>query len=107
MASRNAAEHRTHLRKLFQRLQDHGLVVNVAKCQFSRIDFLGHCITQQGAIPLPDKVEVVSRFKQPITVKGLQEFVGMVNFYHRFIPAAAQMMSPLFSALAGKDPNVE
>lgn len=55
------------------------------------IDFLGHRITQHGATPLPDKVEAITQF-QPSTVKGLQEFVGMVNFYHRFIPAAARIM---------------
>ena len=104
VASRDAAEHKVHLRQLFQRLQEHGLVINVAKSQFgrSKIDFLVHRITQHGATPLPDKVEAITQFKQPITVKGLQEFVGMVNFYHRFIPAAAQLMSPLYTALAGK-----
>ena len=104
VASKDAAEHQAHLRLLFQRLQEHGLVINVAKCQFGRaqIDFLGHRITSHGATPLPDKVEAVCKFKQPVTVKGLQEFVGMVNFYRRFIPAAARIMQPLFLALAGK-----
>jgi len=35
----------------------------------------------------------------PPTDKGLQEFCGMVNFYHRFIPAAAKIMRPLYAAL--------
>ena len=109
VASRDAAEHKVHLRQLFQRLQDHDLVVNVAKCQFGRseLDFLGHHITLQGATPLPDKVEAVKQFKQPVTVKGLQEFVGMVNFYYRFIPAAARIMQPLYSALASKPKILE
>ena len=69
---RNATEHKAHLRQLFQRLQEHGLVINVAKCQFGRssIDFLGHRITSHGATPLPSKVEAVRQFKQPVTVKG-------------------------------------
>ena len=104
VASRNATEHKVHLRQLFQRLQEHGLVINVAKCQFgcTRIDFLGHRITQHGAAPLPDKVEAIIQFNQPGTAKGLQEFLGMVNFYHRFIPAAARIMQPLFTAIADK-----
>ena len=36
---------------------------------------------------------MITEYPQPETVKALQEFVGMVNFYHRFIPAAAQLMS--------------
>ena len=104
VASKDGQEHKDHLCQLFWCLQDHGLVINVAKCQFgsSTIDFLGHRITQHGVLPFPDKVEAITQFKQPLTVKGLQEFVDMVNFYHRFILAAAKMMSPLYSALAGK-----
>ena len=104
VASKDAETHKQHLRLLFQRLQEHGLVVNVSKCQFGRssLDFLGHRITHTGIMPLPEKVDAITQFKQPTTVKGLQEFVGMVNFYRRFIPGAAQTMIPLFEALSGK-----
>uniref|UniRef100_UPI00358DDCD4 uncharacterized protein n=1 Tax=Myxine glutinosa TaxID=7769 RepID=UPI00358DDCD4 len=66
------------------------------------IDFLGHRITKEGAVPLPSKVEAVKGFPRPLTVKALQEFMGMVNFYHRFVPRAAQFMRPLYEALKGK-----
>ena len=98
--SRTRQEHIIHLRQLFQRLHQHGLVINLDKCQFGRttIDFLGHRISQHGVIPLPDKVDAISNFPKPTTVKGLQEFNGMVNFYHRFIPNAARLMRPLYAA---------
>ena len=104
VASNNVETHKEHLCLLFRRLQEFGMVINVSKCQFGRdtIDFLGHCINSTGSFPLPDKVQAISEFNQPATIKGLQEFVGMVNFYRRFIPAAAQLMSPLFDALEGK-----
>ena len=104
VASPGEASHKLHLCQLFERLGEQGLVINVAKCEFGRssIDFLGHRITPNGAAPLPDKVRAVTTFRQPITIKGLQEFVGMINFYRRFIPSAAKIMSPLFSALSGK-----
>ena len=85
----------THKEQLFQRLQDFGMVINVSKCQFGResIDrFLGHRINSTGSFPLADKVQAISEFNQPVTIKGLQEFVGMVNFYRRFIPATAQYL---------------
>ena len=105
VASKNVEEHQAHLRQLFHRLQAHGLVVNVAKCQFGRqtIDFLGHQITERGAFPLPDKVKAILDFAKPSTQRGLHEFVGMVNFYHRFIPAAAQLLAPLYAALSTKN----
>ena len=104
VASKDVETHKRHLRLLFQRLRQYGLVINVAKCQFGRnsLDFLGHRITCHGTIPLPDKVDAITRMNQPETIKSLQEFVCMINFYRRFIPAAAQTMLPLFEALAGK-----
>ena len=58
--SRTPREHLSHLRQLFQRLQQYGLVINVDKCQFGRstTDFLGHRISA-GVVPLPEKVEAI------------------------------------------------
>ena len=104
VASRSRTEHLSHLKTLFQHLSQHGLIVNPAKCQLGlpSIDFLGHHITRQGAVPLPAKVAAVRNFPQPGTVKALQELLGMVNFYHRFIPHATELMRPLYEALKGK-----
>ena len=104
VASTSKAEHTSHLLTLFERLSQHGLSINPAKCQFGlrTIDFLGHRINKDGAVPLPSKVEAVMNFPRPLSVKSLQEFLGMVNFYHRFLPHAAQLMQPLYEALKGK-----
>ena len=104
VASATPEEHMTHLRQLFERLSEHGLIVNPAKCQFgqSSITFLGHHVTPRGAVPLPARVEAVAAFPRPHTVQSLQEFNGMVNFYNRFLPHAAHLMRPLYEALRGK-----
>ena len=103
VASSSLEQHAQHLRALFKRLQQHGLIINAAKCQFGRqdLDFLGHRITCHGVLPLPDKVLAIRNFGKPLSRKGLQEFLGMVNFYHRFIPHAAAIMRPLFAATTG------
>lgn len=84
VASSSKAEHLSHLWTFFKQLKQHGRIINSAKCQFwlDTIDFLGHHITKDGAVPLPSKVEA----SPPLTVKSLQEFLGMVNVYHHFIP---------------------
>lgn len=107
VASPDNQTHKEHLRLLFQWLQQYSLVINVAKYQFgcNNIDFLGHCISHAGTAPLPDKVEVITQMQPPETTKGLQEFVGMVNFYRRFIPSAAHIML-LFNALANKQKSL-
>lgn len=101
VASDSEEEHTSDLRQLFSRLSEHGLVINPDKCQFGvkSISFLGHQVNERGISPLPDKVQAIRDFPQPKSVKGLQQFVGMVNFYHRFIPRAAGIMKPLFAAL--------
>ena len=97
VASSNAREHRHHLRLIFKRLAEHGLVVNVAKYLFGVgvIDFLGHRITAQGIEMLPARVDAIRQFPQPQDGKALSEFLGMVNFYHKFVPHAAALMGPL------------
>ncbi|XP_069779219.1 uncharacterized protein [Narcine bancroftii] len=92
-----------HLRYLYTLLSEFNLMINPAKYQFGleAVNFLGHRITRDGATPLPSKVEAIW-FPSPSTTKGLQEFMGMINFYHRFIPSAAWIMQPLFAQIAGK-----
>ena len=104
IASSDQEQHAVHLRSLFERLNEHGLVVNQKKCVFgvAEIEFLGHSVNKKGAVPTADKVQSIQDFIRPSSRKGLQQFIGMVNFYHRFIPKAAELMAPLFQALAGK-----
>lgn len=97
IASTDAKEHESHLRQLFHRLRDHGLVLNPDKCIFgqSSLEFLGHTVSTDGVVPLPKKVQAVLDFEPPRDVRGLQRFLGMVTFYHRFIPKAAHITRPL------------
>ena len=103
IASSSESEHKQHLRLLFDRLEEHGLVVKVEKCLFGvpEIDFLGHKVSSKGIRPLPSKVQAIEKFPVPTTVKQLEQFIGMMNFYHVFIPKAADVMKPLYQALSG------
>ena len=60
-----------------------------------------------GVAPLPDEVSAVADFPQPTTIKELQAFLGVVNFYRRFIPAAAKILLPLTAVLKGGRKGVE
>ena len=102
--SRSHREHQDHIRQLFRRLDQYGLAISADKCQFGKttINFLGHQISSHGVLPLPEKVDTIRNFPKPATVKGLQEFNGMINFYHRFVPGAAGIMRPLYAAVTNK-----
>ncbi|GFY31713.1 hypothetical protein TNCV_4200231 [Trichonephila clavipes] len=101
--SENAEEHRSHLRTIFQRLSSYGLKLNISKCVFgvTELIFLGHLITPDGIKPLPDKVQVVLDYKQPETVGSLRKFLGLLNFYRRFLPKAAEQQYLLSEFLKG------
>ena len=49
----------------------------------------------------------IQNFPQPSTIKGLQESLGMINFYHRFLPNIASILSPLYGALKSSKPQQE
>ncbi|GFY61489.1 hypothetical protein TNIN_304211 [Trichonephila inaurata madagascariensis] len=71
--------------------QDVGLVIKVAKYQFlqTEVDFLGHHISVNGIEPSKERIKVMEDFQLPETVKELRRHLGVINFYHRFIPNAA------------------
>jgi hypothetical protein len=66
------------------------------------VEFLGHHITAEGAEPLQQKVTAIVEFQRPQDAKGMQRFLGMINFYRRFIQGAAGILRLLTDALRGK-----
>ena len=103
IASDTPEQHAAQLRKLFEALKRFGLVINQSKCVFGarELKFLGHRVTADGIRPLPGKVQAVLRYEPPKTVRALQRFLGMLNFYRRFLPRIAEVLRPLTDALAG------
>ncbi len=102
VASATAEEHLQHLRTLFQRLSDHGLVINPAKCEFGKkeVNFLSHTISAAGIRPHISRVDAVCTFPLPHDKPSLHRFVGLVNYYHRFVPHCAEILQPLHQVLA-------
>lgn len=100
--SKDAKEHKEHLRQLFQRLDEFGLNIKPSKCVLGvqSITFLGHSITEAGITPSSQKVETIVNLLSPTSLKQAQRFVGMVNFYNRFIPKAAEILSPIYKHIA-------
>ncbi len=61
IASKNKQQHIWHLRQLFQRLAEYGLVINPKKCEFRKKEliFLGHTVNAVGIVPNPEKVKAI------------------------------------------------
>ena len=107
IASSSPEEHMQHVREVFQRLSDHGILINPSKCLFgvAELEFLGHHVSSEGIRPLEHKVEAVRKFPQPTSARQLREFLGLINFYHRFVPHCAQILRPLNVLLTAARPS--
>lgn len=94
IASSSPDEHKVHLKSVFQRLAEHGILVNMDKSEFGvhMLTFLGHVISNRGIKPHPDKAKVVPMTQ---TKHRLREFFCLENFYHRFITQCATILQPL------------
>jgi len=103
VASTSGSEHEQHLRTLFQRFSECGVLLNPAKYVFGakEVTFICYTVSPKGTRPLEEKVAAINRFKQPALVKDLRRILGMLNFYRRFIPQAASIEAPFHAALAG------
>jgi hypothetical protein len=65
------------------------------------VDFLGHQVTASGFSPLPSRVAAIQKYPGPVTVKQLLAFLGVFNFYRRFMPAAVKILRPLTVSTRG------
>jgi hypothetical protein len=103
IASRTLEEHMVHLGQFFQVLQENGLTINSAKCVFAAtaLKFLGHMVNETGIRPLPRHLTAIQEFPPPTDLKQLQRYLGMVNFYRRFLPGIAKTLQPLTDLLRG------
>lgn len=97
IASRTLEEHLMHVRIVFERLKQYGLVINVSKSHFakSEVDFLGYSVNSEGIRPLPSRVQAVLEYSLPATVKDPRRFLALINVYKRFIPKAVDMQLEL------------
>ena len=88
VASQNVEPHKEHLQAVLQIFSEHGLVFNAGKCLLgeAELDYLGHQVSAFGITPMEDRVAANSKFPPPTTIRHLQTFLGMVNFYRRFMP---------------------
>lgn len=101
--SSSLEEHKCHLRQLFERLTQYGILLNTTKCTFAQpeVTFLGYRVSAEGTRPLESKVQAIQEYSFPKTVKELRRFLGMINYYRRFIPNAAKIQGPLNEILTG------
>ena len=95
--SKDFDQHMQHLQLIFDRLEAANLTLKLSKCQFavSRVKYLGHILSPQGVSPDPEKISIVQDWQPPKNPKQIRQFLGLTNYYRRFVPNYANIAKPL------------
>ena len=85
--SRNMKEHVEHLKEIFKCIAKAGLRLKPSKCRFAakEVKYLGHILSGDGVRPNPEKTAIVDNFPVPKNEKQVRSFLGLTNYYKRFI----------------------
>ena len=95
--SKNLEEHHDHVRQVLKKLIENNLYAKLTKCEFdkSEVEFLGYVISGTGVSTDPKKIKSIKEWPVPQCVKDVQRFVGLCNYYRRFVENFADIAKPL------------
>ena len=94
-------EHLDSIEKVLRRHSEAGLRLKAVKCQFMKpvLECLGHRADVEGFHPSEEKVKAIQEAPAPKNPTELKSFLGMLNFYGKFIPNLSSILEPLHSLL--------
>ena len=90
-------EHLTILQKVFERLHQWGLRLKESKCSFMKnsVNYLGYIVDAEGIHTAPDKIDAIRNAPRPENLHQLRSFLGLVNYYGKFLPSLSTTAHPL------------
>ena len=91
------SEHLNNLEEVLRRLREHGVHLRREKCRFmqSSVEYLGHRIDREGLQTTDGKLRAIAEAPSPQNVQELRTFLGLQNYYGRFIPNMSSLVHPL------------
>ena len=91
----------TNLSVVLQKLAAAGMKLKPDKCFFilQEVEYLGHKISANGLEPTQEKGWAIVEAPAPRNVAQLKSFLGMLNYYGKFLPNLSTCLAPLYSLL--------
>lgn len=98
---RSPEELLVRLRLVLEKLREKNLKLNRDKCNFFQksIKYLGHVIDEHGLHKTQEKTDAVKNMRRPKNVNELRTFLGLANYYNKFIKNLATILYPLNTLL--------
>lgn len=99
--SKTWEEHLVHLTMVFDTPLQNQLYFNRSKCLFGqqKVDYLGHIISSNGILADPEKIQSIESWPTPTTITALRGFLGLTEYYQKFIKGYGVIAAPLTSLL--------
>ena len=90
-------QHLARLRRVLQQIREAGMKLKPRKCHFLQreVKYLGHVVSSSGIQADPAKLEAVTTYPVPRDVKELRTFLGLSNYYRRYIKGYSETAEPL------------
>ena len=94
-------DHLQNLSAVLSKLQDAGLRLKKSKCNFlaESVEYLGHVISGKGLHLTKAKVLAVQNAPAPQNITQLKSFLGLINYYKKFLPNLSSLLAPLNNLL--------
>lgn len=101
VTGRTEEEHLRTLDEILTRLEKAGMRLKKEKCTFMapQVTYLGHTISKDGLQPTEEKVRAITNAPRPINVSELKAFLGLINYYGKFLKNLSTVLAPLYSLL--------
>ena len=98
------ADHLKNLFEVLSRLEEAGLGLKRSKCAFMQkeVEYLGHRVDAQGLHPVDKKVKGIMDAPTPTNITELKAYLGLLNYYNKFLPNLATLLAPLHELLRQK-----
>ena len=98
----SCTQHLQSLEEVFGGLANEGITVKCSKCAFltTKVEFLDHVIDQDGLHTSNTKVQAILNAPQPQNVQQLRSFLGLVNYYGKFVSNLSSTLHSLNQLLS-------